>query len=335
MKFRLCMWMIACLWMSTVRAQQNRFIYLQTENQQTFYVKLNNTVYSSSPSGYLIIPKLTDGRYELQIGFPRNEYPAQIVQCELAGKDGGYVLKNLGNETWGLFNLTTLELAKANPGNVSQAASPKNDDSFEGVLSNVVETDLKKKKDRNKGKDKQKAEPVTGIRILTNRTDESGLQRVYIDESEGGSDTITVFMPGRAEGVRQPNPKPAATEKPAVRFIETEAVPSKTPAAPVAMVNSDCKNLANENDFLKLRKQMAAKSAELDMIEIARKAFRKKCYNTQQLQNLIVLLTTDESRYVFLDAAYPFTSDTESFRELKALLTDPYYIQRFEAMIRQ
>lgn len=334
MKFRLCLWMIACLWSITAAAQQNRFIYLQTENQQTFYVKLNNIVYSSSPTGYLIIPKLTDGTYELNIGFPRNEYPAQLVQCKLAGKDGGYVLKNLGNETWGLFNLTTMELAKANPGNVSQAATPVNDDSFEGVLSNVVETDLKKKKDRNKGRDKQKVEPVvSGIRMLTTRTDESGLQRVYIDEAEG-SDTITVFIPGNAQSVRPPKPQPAAPEKPAIRFIETEsAAPSTTPS--VAMVNSDCKSQATENDFLKLRKQMAAKSAETDMIEIARKAFRKKCYTTQQLQNLIVLLTTDENRYAFLDAAYPYTADSGAFPTLKSFLTNPYYIQRFEAMIRK
>jgi hypothetical protein len=46
---------------SPANAQQNHFIYIQAENNQAFYVKLDKKVLSSSVSGYLIIPKLTDG----------------------------------------------------------------------------------------------------------------------------------------------------------------------------------------------------------------------------------------------------------------------------------
>ncbi len=48
---------ISCL---LVNGQQDRFIYLQTENKQPFFVKFNNKTYNSYPLGYLIISKLND-----------------------------------------------------------------------------------------------------------------------------------------------------------------------------------------------------------------------------------------------------------------------------------
>jgi len=40
-----------------LKAQQNHFIYIETENKQAFYVKLDKKLYASSPWGYLVMPK--------------------------------------------------------------------------------------------------------------------------------------------------------------------------------------------------------------------------------------------------------------------------------------
>ncbi|MDQ2862940.1 MAG: hypothetical protein M3R50_04675, partial [Bacteroidota bacterium] len=73
--------LIAVIFLCTVAfaasAQQDHFIYLQTENTQPFYVKVNNKLISSSAMGYVIIPKLNDGDYTLHIGFPKNEFPEE------------------------------------------------------------------------------------------------------------------------------------------------------------------------------------------------------------------------------------------------------------------
>ncbi len=71
-------------------SQQNHFIYLQTENRQPFYVKLDKKILSSSASGYIIIPKLQEGNYIMAIGFPKNEWPEQTVTCTVNKKDSGY-----------------------------------------------------------------------------------------------------------------------------------------------------------------------------------------------------------------------------------------------------
>lgn len=321
-------------------AQQYRFIYLQTENQQTFYVKLNEVHYSSSPSGYLIIPKLTDGTYRLLIGFPRNEYPMQEVTCVINGKDEGYLLKNLGNESWGLFNLNTFELAKADPGEVKESKVSEKDESFEGVLSDVVETDLKKPKSGKRKKGQKEAEPEvlqqsisTEITRVITKHKNGKEQYVYAVMNDGVQDSVEVVWLD-AESAKEKKvvlgEKPVS--QPVVRF-EEPVKQAETDA--VKMVNSNCKKTAGEKEFLKLRKNMAAKSSQSAMIEVAQKAFKKHCYTTEQINGLAVLLTSDDMRYKLLDAAYPFTEDSDNFSSLRSLLKDSYYQNRFDAMLKK
>jgi hypothetical protein len=100
-------------------------------------------------------------------------------------------------------------------------------------------------------------------------------------------------------------------------------------------VNSDCKDFATNSDFLKLRKRMAAESGADNMIQAAKRVFRSKCFSTEQIRNLSFLFLTDEGKYMFLDAAYPFASDSDQYATLVSQLTDEYYITRFNAMIHK
>ncbi len=97
----------------SLAAQQNHFIYLQTENKLPFYVKFNKKIWSSATEGYLIIPKLQQGSYLLTIGFVKNEWPEQMVTCVINDNDQGYLLKIFNDKGWGLFNLQTMEVAMA------------------------------------------------------------------------------------------------------------------------------------------------------------------------------------------------------------------------------
>ena len=86
-----------------VNAQQVHFVYLQTENGQPFYVKLDNKVVSSSSAGYLILPKLVDGDYKLSIGFPKKEFPEEDFKIVVDEKNEGFLLKNFGEKGWGFI----------------------------------------------------------------------------------------------------------------------------------------------------------------------------------------------------------------------------------------
>ncbi len=102
----------------------------------------------------------------------------------------------------------------------------------------------------------------------------------------------------------------------------------------VVMINSDCRNLATDADLDKLRVKLLAETSVDNRIEAARKVFKSKCFTTRQIRALTELFYTDESRYRFFDAAYPHVTDTEAFKGLVELLSDPYYTGRFRAMVR-
>jgi hypothetical protein len=121
------------------KAQQNHFIYIQHETNQSFYVKLDNKTYNSTAAGYVILPKLKDGTYKLSIGFPRNSIIEQNMVCTIDKADIGFILKNFENKGWGLFNLQTLDVVMDNGAVNSNNISVVNKtDAFSNMLSEVV-----------------------------------------------------------------------------------------------------------------------------------------------------------------------------------------------------
>ena len=458
---------LSLLSFNSIKAQQNHYLYIQTENKQPFYLKLDNKQYSSSISGYLIVPKLKDGSYNLTIGFPKNEWPEQNMAAIIADNDIGYLLKNFGDKGWGLFNLQSLEvLMAANKGKKENIEVVNKTDAFSNMLSSVVNDSTIRQTETVKqevkiepAKELEKVPPAEGsakeanmvvvetakgesksteikeentkagvrkendkvalvkeeviainegkslvTRSVFNKSMD-GSEMIYIDDVNGIKDTIRVFIPAdkneetvvaeksfnvekpiekaltqevavtkedKANDVRfleieLPNPNQKPTEKkPEERTpIEKKVVEKSTVESnpvekavtevkeikkeeskasvekPVEqtfqrspMINSDCKNFAMEDDFLKLRKKMIAKDVDDEMIVIAKKVFKVKCFTVEQVKNLSAIFLKDSGKYAFFDMAYPFVADSHNFHILKSQLTESYYIDRFQAMLR-
>ena len=227
----------------SVSAQQHHFIYIQADNRQPFYVRLDNKILSSSAAGYLIIPQLTDSSYDLSIGFPKDEWPQQKVTCIINKNDLGYLLKNFGEKGWGLFNLQTMDLVmadnKAKPDGSNKMLT--GDDAFSNALSNVVNDPtikvvnenkddsvmmtaaIKKAPEKKLAKDavKNKRRDLVVIRSkeriskLVSRRNTEGLKMVYVDKINGITDTINVVIPSENPVVRPGVNKSVGVIKPA------------------------------------------------------------------------------------------------------------------------
>lgn len=208
-------------------------------------------------------------------------------------------------------------------------------------------------------------------RVLSN-TNNEGTELMYIDRSTGKEDTIRLFIPidkiivsKDTESVKEeikkeelkaivkedppkdkkfidmelpnPNSKPDPVKEEELKISSPVVIaekPKNELPAITTMPNSDCKNFATEEDFMKLRKKMAAEENDDDMITIAKKIFKSKCFTTEQVKNLSVLFLKDKGRYDFFDAAYPFVADSNNFPSLENQLTDIYFINRFKVMIK-
>ena len=118
--------------------------------------------------------------------------------------------------------------------------------------------------------------------------------------------------------------------------VTTVAPPEeiKKPEKKVEMINSDCRGLAIDADVDKLRIKMLAENNVDDRIAAARKYFKTKCFYTKQIKSLSELFLSDEGRYRFFDAAFPFAVDSDNFKQLVSLLSDEYFVNRFKAMVR-
>ncbi len=463
---KLILFLLLSVSLLSASSQKLYFIYIQTEAEQPFFVKMNEKLYSSYSSGYLIIPKLIDSTYSFSIGFPQNKWPEQKFSVTINKKDNGYLLKNFGEKGWGLFNLQTLSvqmasdasakiessgtiennevspfteiLAKAadDPALKQKTAAPapvnnkpeivvtvkkeepaivakeiktektandnekvvvakeeKTSTSGETVVAKPV-VEVEKPVNENiqsvvEAKPVEKQEPAkvieevviekpaqkpeqkedkievvavvskddvsnalvvsSDVRKWSESSTTEGFGLVFIDNYENGEkDTIRLIIP---------NPKPVEVAvsaaqsdvKEAKRFIDIDD-PTKenkeganlADVKPVVaetqtvkpMLSNNCTIVAEEADFLKLRKQMAARETEEDMILEAKKYFKTRCFTSAQIKNLSTLFLNDDSRYQFLDTAYRYVSDAENYSMLQNQLKDDYYINRFRAMLR-
>jgi len=89
-------------------SQKTYFIYIQSETDHPFFVQINEKTYSSTASGYLILSRLKDSSYSFKVGFLQNKWPEQRFSMDIKSRDRGFLLKNFGENGWGLFDLQTM-----------------------------------------------------------------------------------------------------------------------------------------------------------------------------------------------------------------------------------
>lgn len=151
----------------------------------------------------------------------------------------------------------------------------------------------------------------------------------------------SVVVPKEATAVNNPfYTKPAegttagAPEKKET-VVTADTAAAELPEKKIASYNSNCTGgMATDKDLDKLKKKMVGEGGDDKMIAAAKKAFKSKCYTTAQIKELGMLFFTDESRYAFYDASYPFVYDVANFSSLETMLLEDYYKKRFRAMLR-
>lgn len=168
--------------------------------------------------------------------------------------------------------------------------------------------------------------------LITRRSESStseGFGLVYTDQyADGRIDTIRILIPNQRNLLR-------SEERPGDRrFLEDISSQEGSDSISIkTQKQSSCTAVASENDFLQLRKKMAAQKADDAMIAEARKAFKVKCYTVKHIRNLGVLFLNDAARFQFYEAAYPRVADPAVFESLGAELKNEYYNRRFQALM--
>jgi hypothetical protein len=209
------------------------------------------------------------------------------------------------------------------------------------IAAKSKETELLKQEELRKQDSIEKAKTLaiteveykrSTVKLKSESSTTIGIGLVFLDMlSDQVTDTIRVLIPPDINKAT-----PIQTNQEEKKFLDIPSVDSvsKETVAKEAVKNNNCKVMAIEDDFYKLRKKMAGEKIDDDMILEAKKTFKTKCFSTVQIRNLSTLFLTDESKYKFFDAAYQYVSDLENFSTLQSALKEEYYINRFKAMLR-
>lgn len=184
-----------------VSSQKVFFVYVQSENEDPFFIKMEGSIYSSSGSGYLILPKLRDTTYSIRLGFSQNKWPEQNFSININHKDHGFVLKNIKDKGWGLFDLQSMEILMSSNKTTSETKneikSSKDDSGFSDILAKATgDPSIKESNNRveeNKSK-KNDAPPKDTISITTNPKPANKEEKEIANRIEKPSATDTTAL---------------------------------------------------------------------------------------------------------------------------------------------
>lgn len=122
----------------SARAQQNWFLFIQSESSQAFYVRIGETIYNSSPVGHLVINGLRDSTYRLAIGFPQSQYREHQFSIPVSKKDHGFELKKSDARSWILYDWQTAETINSPRTDSELYGERKKDNGFASLMAAVV-----------------------------------------------------------------------------------------------------------------------------------------------------------------------------------------------------
>ena len=290
----------------TASSQKVYFIYIQTESEQSFFIKMNDKIQSSTASGYIILAKLVDSTYNFSVGFPQNKWPEQNFSVTVGKKDHGYLLKNFNEKGWGLFDLQTLSVQMAISGKASieEKAKMENKDVsvFTEILSKAADDpSLKEKPVQPKVEDKKTEiaiqevikkdlstvaeEPKAEIKELVASKPVTIVEKALIKKEEPKTEVKEVAVVKTTEIIEQPV---ANKDLPAIVGKAKTEVATK----PVEIIDQTVAKQEESN----------AKLKELPVTHIEEsQVFITESYKTSQVKKWSESSTTEGFGLVFID----------------------------------
>ena len=176
-------------------AQQNNFIHIQSATNQPFTVQFDGNAYSSSGTGYIVIPQVPVGEHTLVIGFPRNLYPEYSFHCTVADKPRGFSLKQAVDNSWSLFDMVNFTVIRGTVASKEPLVQEPVTKPVEMVIQKPTENIPAKSLEEPVVKRDKSAATVSRIKKIFDKASVSGIDQVYIVINRGKADTVALFIP--------------------------------------------------------------------------------------------------------------------------------------------
>jgi hypothetical protein len=356
----------------SVFAQEKRFVYIQSDQQQSFYVRNGNQIYSSTDAGYVVIPDISQGVFNFTIGFPKNAWSSISYSIEIGQNDRGFRLNKVDSSSWVLYDFQTSTYLNTKTGTTEIAtAAVKDTDDFTKVLAEVSNASLVQQQNSSvitSGKTiidsadiKSKIRELADSSIVNASNKEAEIPE-HIDkaidqQTDSGRVMKYVISKGKVvEEVTLLIPKHSADAKPLEIVKDTVLQKDSTlknkdiekdsdvvkniierPDTASTRQNSTvkkCSTAAGDKEFLALRRNMVQEDTEAGMLTVCGTAFQSTCFTKDQIRNLGVLFLNEENRLAFLKTAYVSCFDITHYDTLLDLLSNKDKADELRALIQ-
>lgn len=185
---------------TVVGAQQVNSVHIQSENFHPYYVQWKGSSYSSSSTGYLVIPQVPAGDHTLVIGFERYEVPGYALSFAITDKSRAFTLRQGIDNSLSLFDMVSFDLTRGSIATREQleeatvkAPDPATPKSAELPAAGASEP----------GKE---LPGVTRVKKIFDKSSAGGIDQVYVVLNGNKMDTIALFIPV----LQEPEPKKLA-----------------------------------------------------------------------------------------------------------------------------
>ena len=147
------------------------------------------------------------------------------------------------------------------------------------------------------------------IKLILEKQQATGIDKVFIDSTENGVDTISVYIP-------------------------LPAVPKTIKTAAGTTISSPVQNktLLTDDEFKQLRLSMASAAADEDMTAVALKVAANKLLEVKQIKNLSTLYLNDDNKLNFFKAIKGNVQDVANFPSLVGELSETKNIAGFKGL---
>lgn len=325
-------------------ANSQHYFLIESKSLQPFYLKLADTIYSSSGEGFMIVPQNMEKKLSCTIGFPKNKYPEIRFELDSMDRDRGFYLKQFAGKGWGLFDRTNMEVIFGMfSGLVESSAGsglPKaGENEFATMLSevtgdvtilerlilppNVKAADILDKKVFEKNKTIaiikvvkeviEKPSTISAIKELVVDTLNNGrLQMRYLDSvGQGVMDTIML------------------------QIDLNQDFEKKSPKldSPIILPNSCLLTAANKSDLEGIQRKLLGFKDGKDQLNYLKKAYSNKCFTTNQTQEISWFLSNESVRLGFYELAIPLLSDRHYIMKLQEGLMEEENVKAFKELV--
>lgn len=318
-------------------AQRWSYIYIQSDQDVPFYVRLDGHMLPRYSKYYSIIPRLAPGPLRLELLFEQHKYPALFfnIQVPASGSRAFLLIRN--NEAYALYDLQQkFYLAPGDAGEdhlpeITKVPLQQPADSARS--SAIAQTDYTAyhPAEDTAAKANPGIEPapafIPDVDLRNHAPDTASPPPPVANNPAAAANTnpeVTAETPENPVEMNvTPSPNPNPSDAPLAPRTEPE--PTRTESEPdlgrqlSPIKNSDCPSPISDKDFDDLYNNTISKEGDDKRILFLMRQVKTTCLTCRQAATLAAQLETEAMRYSFLKKAYPRVTDQEYFQQLGQL----------------